>query len=324
MNTRVYSSPLASRLDRFLSHKRSLGFAYCAEARLLGKLDRLAVGEAANMILDEPLVRRFVSDGTRSCRLHRLTVVRQFARFLAIEEPRTFVPPRRFLGIRRSRPVIRILSRQEAGRFFEACASLPDSPRYPHRGLIYGTALRILLLTGMRRGELVALRQQDVDLSAGVLFVHRGKFGKSRYVPIAADVVDMLRAYDDVLGVHVPGRSRDVAFFPGPNGLRPCCPTGLYLSFRTVLHRIGIAHGGRGKGPRLHDLRHSFAVLRLLTWYEQDADLNAKLPLLATYLGHLGVETCQIYLHMTRDLVGEVTHRFEERFGDIITTQVVS
>ena len=82
-------------------------------------------------------------------------------------------------------------------------------------------------------------------------------------------------------------------------------------------------HGGRGEGPRLHDLRHSFAVFRLLSWYEQGVDLRAKLPFLATYLGHVGLETSQVYLHMTRDLVGEVTRRLEARFGDIITARVV-
>lgn len=321
MKTSGYSSVLAPQLERFLSHKRSLGFAYRAEARLLGKLDAQAADEAADAVLDESLVRRFVSGGTRGCRSHRLTVVRQLARFLALEQPRTFVPPRRFLGIRRTKPVLRILSREEARRFFEACDTLSDSARYPHRGLIHGTALRTLLLTGMRRGELLALRQRDVDLDGGVLFVQRGKFGKSRYVPLAADGVRLLRAYAEALHVHAGGRTHDAAFFPGPDGLRSCEPTGLYWSFRTVLDRIGIVHRGRGEGPRLHDLRHCFAVLRLLSWYEQGADLNVKLPLLATYLGHLGIETCQIYLHMTRDLVGEVTHRFEERFGSLITAK---
>jgi len=71
-----------------------------------------------------------------------------------------------------------------------------------------------------------------------------------------------------------------------------------------------------------HDLRHTFAVLRLLAWYEQGADLSAKLPLLATYLGHVGLATSQVYLHMTLDLVGEVVRRFEARFGSIITAEV--
>ena len=96
----------------------------------------------------------------------------------------------------------------------------------------------------------------------------------------------------------------------------------LYDSFRRTLVSSSIAHGGRGEGPRLHDLRHGFAVLRLLVWYEQGEDLSAKLPLLATYLGHIGLVSSQVYLHMTNDLVGEVTRRYEARFGDLVTAEV--
>ena len=317
-----FTNSLASHLSRFLTHKRALGFAYRNEAWLLGELDRLVPSGPVDTILDEPLVRRFVSEGPRGSRSHRLTLIRQLARFLVIEEPRTFVPPRRFLGVRRNSPAIRVLSREEAGRFLTACDSLTDSPRYPHRGLIHATALRMLLLTGMRRGEALGLTERDVDLDAGVLSILNGKFGKSRYVPMAADLIETLQDYRAKLNEHVPARCPDDPFFPGPDGHRVCHPTGLYWSFRKVIDEIEIAHGGRGEGPRIHDLRHSFAVLRLLTWYEQDADLQAKLPLLATYLGHIGVATCQIYLHMTRDLVGEVTRRLEKRFGDIITAEV--
>lgn len=318
----TFQSPLAPQLDRFLAHKRSLGFAYRNEGWLLGEIDRLAAGEPASAIVDEPLVRRFVTEGTRGSRSHRLTLVRQLARFLAIEEPRTFVPPRRFLGVRRRSPALRVLSREEVGRLLEACDALAESARYPRRPLIHGTALRTLLLTGMRRGEVLGLKLRDVDLDAGMLFVRSGKFGKSRYVPLAADLAESLRVYHDGLSARLPTRGPDDAFFPGPDGHRACRPAGLYWSFREALDLAGIAHGGRGEGPRLHDARHAFAVLRLLAWYEQGADLRAKLPLLATYLGHLGIESSQVYLHMTRDLVGEVTRRLEDRFGNIITVEV--
>lgn len=323
MKTSQYSSPLAPALDRFLAYKRSLGLVYRSEEYVLRKLDAVAVGKT---VLDEPLVRRFIAEGrSGASRLGRLALARQLARFLAIEEPRTFVPPRRFLGAHRyQRPAVRCLSREEAGRFFAVCGGLPDTWCYPHRGLIQGTALRTLLLTGMRRGELLALRQRDVDWEAGVLFVRRGKFGKSRYLPLAGDVVDMLRAYREALRLPASSRTQEAAFFPGPDGRRTGDRTTLYWSFRTVLDRCGIPHGGQGVGPRMHDLRHTFAVLRMLTWYEQGADLHVKLPLLATYLGHVGIESSQVYLHMTYDLVGEVTQRFEARFGDVITIQAAS
>lgn len=98
--------------------------------------------------------------------------------------------------------------------------------------------------------------------------------------------------------------------------------TTLYAIFREVLDVAQIPHLGRGRGPRLHDCRHSFAVFRLLSWYEAGADLRVKLPLLATYLGHVGLASTQHYLHMTEDLIGEVTKRQRALFGDLITEVV--
>lgn len=316
-----FTSVIAPSLCRFLSHKRSLGFVYGLEERLLGELDKVALNTTGAQ-LDEALVRRFVATGCRSTRAHRLSLVRQLTRFVAMEQPGTFVPPRGYLGVRRQRPVLRVLSREEAGRFLRACEALTGRNASPHRQLIHGTALRTLLLTGLRRGELLGLTITDVDLESGVLVVRNGKFGKSRYVPIAMDLARRLRAYHDELDARIPGRSRDDAFFPGADGRHACNPGRLYGSFRRVLDLAGIKHGGRGQGPRLHDLRHSFAVLRLLAWYEQDVDLAAKLPLLATYLGHVGLASTQVYLHMTHDLVGEVGRRMQSRFGHIITAQV--
>lgn len=320
----AFTSPIAEQLDRFLVHKRGLGFTYRSEEWLLGQLDRVAADAGlTGAVVDQSLVRRFVANGSRGSRSHRLTLVRHVARFLAVEEPRTFIPPTRFIGVRRQRPVIRVLSRDEAGRFLRACDEMNDSTKYPHRGLIHGTLLRLLLLTGLRRGEALALKVSDVDLDAGVIAVRHGKFGKSRFVPVAADLAEQLRTYDREIQARVTGRCPDDAFFPGRDGHTTAHPHALYDSFRRALKCAGIAHGGRGEGPRLHDLRHAFAVLRLLGWYEQDADLSAKLPLLATYLGHIGLATSQVYLHMAADLTGEVVRRYEARFGDLITSEVI-
>ena len=214
--------------------------------------------------------------------------------------------------------MIRVLSRDEAGRFLDACDRLLDTSCFPQR-TIHGTALRLLLLTGLRRGEAIALRDQDVDLTEGVLTIQHSKFGKTRFVPLAADLTDRLRAYRERVTAQIAPRRPKDAFFPRSDGRQPTAAKSLYKSFRQALDLAGIEHRGRGEGPRLHDLRHTFAVLRLLSWYEANADLGTKLPLLATYLGHVGLATSQVYLHMTRDLVGEVTRRQLDHFCDLIT-----
>lgn len=310
-------STFGSEVARFLAYKRAVGFAYHREEFFLEELGRLACSRH-EVILSEALVREYLSRWSEAGRPNRLTVVRVLARFLAIDEPRTFIPPPRFLGIRRRQPVVRVFSREEAGRFLAACDVLREVRAYPP-GLVHSMALRTLLLTGLRRGELLALRDEDVDLSDAVLTVRRGKFGKSRFVPLAPDLAQRLRAYRETVSRVIAPPRPTSAFFPRPRGQQPTASTTLYRSFRQTLELAGIRHLGRGQGPRLHDLRHSFAVLRLLVWYETGADLRVKLPLLATYLGHIGLTSTQVYLHLTGDFASELRGRQLNRFGDLIT-----
>lgn len=316
----TFASPFASAIERFLQHKRALGHRYRREEAHLRAFDRLASARSEALI-GEGLVRAYLSEGSGNSRPHRLTLVRQLTRFIALDTPQTFVPPARFLGIRRLRPPIRVFSRQECVRFLSACEKLPSTASWPERGLVHGTALRTLLLTGLRRKEALRLRNMDVDLQGGVLTVLGSKFGKSRFVPLAPDLTQRLTQYRSELATRNGGRRPTDAFFPGPDGCRSTSGSCLYTSFRRVLVIAGITHHGRGEGPRCHDLRHAFAGLRLLSWYEQGEDLTIKLPLLATYLGHVGLSSSQVYLHMTQDLVGEITRRYQERFGDVVTTE---
>jgi integrase len=310
-------SPFEAQIARFLAHKRALGFAYRREQNFLDEFSRLA-SSRQETLLSEALARQYLSCWSEAGRPNRLTVVRALARFLVIEEPRTFIPPARFLGIRRRRPPVRVFSREEACRFLAACDVLPETRVFPF-GLVHGIALRILLLTGLRRGELLALRDEDVDLAQEILTIRCGKFGKSRFVPLTSDLTHRLRVYREVVSMQIAPRRPSSAFFPRPDGHQATALNTLYKSFRQALELAGIRHLGRGRGPRLHDLRHTFAVLRLLTWYETGADLRVKLPLLATYLGHIGLTSTQVYLHMTEDFVGELTRRQLAQFGDVIT-----
>ena len=141
------TSPFASHIARLRAHQGALGVAYIREGRFLAEFERLTVGWPDD-VLSETLVRKYLAGRTEGGRPHRLTVMRALARFLVLEEPRTFVPPARFLGIRRRRPpAIRVLSREEASRFLLACDALPETSAVP-RGLIRGTALRIVAAHG--------------------------------------------------------------------------------------------------------------------------------------------------------------------------------
>jgi site-specific recombinase XerD len=142
------------------------------------------------------------------------------------------------------------------------------------------------------------LRVKDVDLRQGVITVREAKFSKDRLVPPAQDIVERLRIYDKQLEkVSLKKRTDDSFFFPSE--IQPAwSSSGVYSIFRKLLHRCGIPHAGRGKGPRIHDIRHTFAVHRIIQWHKEGADLNAKLPLLVAYLGHQDFTGTQKYLHL--------------------------
>ncbi len=323
MKTRLFTSPLAKEIQRFLDYKRAAGCRYRDEERALRHLDRFLVTHLAarDPIITLEVVRAYVVHGGEradATRENRLCLLRELCRFLAVEDPRHEIPPPRYLGIHRRPFVQRVLTREEGKRFLAACASFPPARCSPLRGVVHGTALTLLYLAGLRLGEVLRLTIGDVDLSAGLLHVRQTKFGKSRFVPIAPDVAQRLRECSRVVEQRLGVRSPEAPFFSGSRGKR-VSGTALRTSFREILVRADIAQKGSARRPRLHDLRGTFAVHRLLVWYERDADLEAKLPLLATYLGHVGLGSSQRYLQLTKDLLGEVVRRHQARFGHLIT-----
>jgi integrase len=319
----AFTSPLARQLERFLALKRAMGYRYRDESRVLRELDRFLTPRLStdDPVLTTAIARDFVARrGTESdaTRAHRLTIVREVGRFLRLDDPRTDVPGPRFLGAVRRAFVPRVLSREEGRRFLEACSRLPPDRRSPMRSVVLGTALRVLYLTGLRCGELLRLTQADVDLDGRVLRIHHTKFGKSRVVPIAADVASRLQECQRAVRNRLETYQPDTPFFPTRAGRR-YSPSALRQAFHQTLDLAGIPRVRGGRRLRVHDLRHSWAVLRLTLWYEQDVDFAAKLPLLATYLGHVELASSQRYLQLTQDVAAQITRRHEARFGHVIT-----
>lgn len=317
-----FSSPLAPALVRFLELKRAAGYRYREEARVLHALDRFLAQTLApnDPLITRDIVRTFVTrrgDESESTRAHRLSLIRQVCLFLAMEEPRTAIPGPGWLHIKRRGFLPRVLSLEEGRQFLDACETLPPSHCSPLRDTVLGTALVLLYLTGLRAGELLRLTDADVDLAAAVLRIRDTKFGKCRLVPIADDVADRLRRCRQEVAGRFGARGPDAPFFPAPSGHRYSI-SALRSAFHDVLARANVPRHLGGRSLRLHDLRHSFAVLRLVLWVRQHADLGARLPTLATYLGHVGLGSSQRYLQTTEDLLRELLVRHEVRFGHLI------
>ncbi len=316
-----FVSPLAPQLARFLALKHAMGYRYREEGRALRELDCFL---NSRLSADDPLVTMaMVHDyvarrgaESETTRAHRLTLFREVCRFLRVDDARVVVPDRRSLRIVRRKFVPRVLSRDEGRRFLQACAELPPGRTSPMRAAVLGTALRVLYLAGLRAGELLRLTQADLDFDAGTLHIRHSKFDKTRVIPIAPDLVKRLLHCRALATQQFGSCPPHIPLFPSPRGGRYSI-TALRDAFHQTLETAGIDRMTDNR-VRLHDLRHSFAVLRLLLWCEQNVDLGAKLPLLGMYLGHVGLASSQRYLQLTQDLMGEITRRHQARFGYLI------
>jgi integrase len=312
-----FHSPLAELIMAFIEEKRACGYRFKQERLLLLALDRRlrAIGHAsADLPRDvvESWTARRPTEQPRNHE-HRVRLVHQFARFALRRGVHAHVPDSRGLARRRALFTPYIFTREQIATLFAATDRLPRSSLAPLRHQVVPEVFRLLYCCGMRASETLHLRWSEVDLTSGVVTVLDGKFQKDRLIPLPRDLRDRLSRYVGLLGTRAP----TAAFFPGPYG-QPYRLSGLYRIFRRLLHECGISHGGRGRGPRVHDLRHSFAVHRLEDWYQGGADLGAKLPLLSTFMGHRKLESTQLYLRLTPHIFPALTAQLEARVGHVI------
>lgn len=196
----------------------------------------------------------------------------------------------------------------QARQLLAAAAALPDNPRAPQRGLTYRCIFALCYGLGLRAGEACGLRLGDVDLEHDLLVVRGGKFGKNRLVPFGPRISELLREQVRRRQGAAPTLAADTPLFSF-NG-RTCIHPG--TASQTFHHLVGDLPVGDGVSPpRLHDLRHSFAVGRLLRWYREGVDPSTRLHQLSTFLGHVDPASTAIYLSLTPELLGEANRRFE-------------
>ena len=316
MATCLFRSPLAPRLQAFLETRlagnRGRGVS---RLKILRYLDCFLQGEIKpGQPLPREIAERFNESMTHlnpNTRLNRLSVLRQFCLYLSHFDPRTCIIYRSYLP-RRSRPAPYIYTRKDVNRILAAAQKL--GPPGSLRPIVISTLIGLLYAPGIRIGEALNLRLGDLDLKRRVIEVHEGKFRKSRYLPLAPSTPRHLRVY--------LARRRKAGFstaatayvFLNVIGTRHGHP-GFVTVFLEILRGLGLRRPKGARGSRVHDLRHTFAVNRLLAWYRQGVNLGAKLPLLSTYLGHSTVTGTEIYLQATAQLLESAGRRFHARFA---------
>jgi len=247
----------------------------------------------------------------RATHARRLGIVRGFALWLQATDTRTQVPPQGVLPARQRRPFPHIYSDSEIAALMSAAGKLRSALGL--RRATFQTLIGLLVSTGLRPGEALALDVADVDLVGGVMVVRESKFGKSRFVPLEQSARTALLAYAEFRDAIRPCRETS-AFLVTERGARLlACTT--RLTFAKLCQACGLRSerkvGCRRSGPRLQDFRHTFATRRLIEWYRAGLDVDRLMPRLATYLGHMRVAETYWYIQSVPELLRLVTERLE-------------
>jgi integrase/recombinase XerD len=299
-------SPLRHALADYLRIRRGLGFELREEGRLLnGFVEFLERAEAERITTKLALAWATSTPAHPHWHRRRLGLVRGLARYVATLDPATEVPSRDLLPAHRPRVPPYIYSPAEIQALIAAAGEL----RPPLRALRHQTLIGLLASTGLRPGEALALDRRDVDLRHGALHVRAAKHNKQREVPLHPTTTRALRTYARARGRRFPEPSTP-AFFIGARGRR--VPRGeLNRTFTQLIREVGLDGRGARKRPRPHDVRHSFAVRTLIDWYRAGVDVDRKLPLLSTYLGHVNPSSTYWYLEAVPELLQLISARLE-------------
>jgi len=302
---------LRDALADYLQLRRRLGFAMPQDARLLEGFVTFLEQAGAERISTELALdwARLPGQAHPSYWRQRLSVVRGFARHLGTLDPASEVPSQDLLPAHRPRIAPYVYTREEIAALVAAAGRL--TPRL--RGLRHQTLIGLLAVTAMRPGEALALDRDDVDLPHRVVLVRTGKQKKQREVPLHDSTVAALGEYVRQRDARFP-QPATPAFFLSSRGGRVGRHE-LNQTFITLIREVGLDGRGARSRPRPYDLRHAFAVRTLVDWYEAGEDVNRKMPLLSTFLGHTDPASTYWYLQAVPELLELVTGRFERLSG---------
>ena len=299
-----FNSVFAPYIRNYIELRESLGSKFRVQSGLLRQFDRYCVAQNYDVaVLGDQIANDWfaISCGEKeSSRTHRISTLKLFAEYLrsiGIEAP--WIPRPGYCS-RKRRYIPYIFAENEVRRILAAADSLPKPTGKSMFHLVFPAILRVLYGCGLRVTEVLSLRLKDIDLKEGFIHVEQAKFDNHRYLPISESLKSALNIYA-CANSRLIGIDADGFFFP--NALREqYSQRTVYDKFRTILWKSGIPHQGKGKGPRVHDLRHTFAVHSLRKNIQAGQDMYVALPVLMTYLGHGKLSSTEYYLRLTAEI----------------------
>ena len=320
MNTSTVQSVLRPIISRYLELQWALGKGFDRERRILESLDQWLTERGAADFDAQHFTAWCVSKQQLASGVRRshMRIVRNFCLYRRRSDPTCFVPDLQSFPANHQPLQPYIFTEAQIAQLIEAADQLEALPFSPLRPQVYRLAIVLLYTTGLRRGELLRLTINDYDSQQQSLLVRQSKFHKSRQLPLSVDTAQEITNYLDVRRQHHLPLSPDTPLiWNGGQHAKAYSGGGLGQGLRALFGSVGIRTTD-GRLPRTHDIRHSFAVNVLLRWYRTGADIRAKLPLLATYMGHVSIVSTERYLHFVDELASHACDRFNAHCGAIV------
>ncbi|MBV9444504.1 MAG: tyrosine-type recombinase/integrase [Streptosporangiaceae bacterium] len=302
-------SALRARAEEYLAMRRALGFRLTTQGRHLMSFVRFCEERGADRVTADLAIewatRTTRGSGDEVYQARRLDVARIFARHLQALDPATEIPPEDVLSRRYRRIPPYLYSPAEVAALMSAADGLEPAMR----AATWRTLIGLLAVTGMRQGEACRLERDDIDLEAGTLVITGSKFGKSRQVFLHPSAVVALRAYERTRNRVFPEPGAGTFLVNSRGG--PLDGHNIQHTFAVLIAAAGIHAPPGRRAPRLHDLRHTFTVATMLDWYRDGGDVQARLPLLSTWLGHVDPKSTYWYLQAVPELLALAAGRLE-------------
>lgn len=311
-----FSSPLGLHMQKFIALGRSQGKIYRAEEYILCSFDRF-LGSYSDppRQLSDSILRQWLNLFSRhrpGTLYQNFAVIRQFCLYLRRFDPNAYVPGPSLTPSLPPPFLPHIYSRTELVAILKAARQLKPSTWAPLRPQILYLLILLLYTTGIRLGEVLKLQLGDIDWENQSLYIRETKFFKSRSVPLSPSMMKELGDYLQLRQQSGAPTNPESPLFWNPHRQGPHSRAVIQKPFRRMLQRLGLKPTRGRSGPRLHDMRHSFAVHRLEDWYRRGVDVQSRLGLLSTYLGHGRVASTQRYLTMTTELLQQASQRFNQ------------
>ena len=313
-----FNSPLGNSMEQFISLGRSQGKRYQNEEEILSRFDQFITSlPEAPLYLSDSILMKWINQSRASLystRQLNFVVVRRFCLYQRRFDPSAYVPDASFVEFKSPALIPYVYTRTQIIAFLNTARELRSSNLSPIRPQMYYFLFLLLYTTGMRISEALALEIRDIDKNGQTFHIREGKFFKSRLVPMSGSVAKELEIF--LVCRQTAGLSNNdkSPLFQNPHRVGHLSKSVVTTTFSGILRQLDVGTIAGRRSPCIHSFRHTMAVHRLEDWYRQGANVQSKLHLLSTYLGHVKIASTQQYLTMTTELLQQASNRFNLYF----------